>query len=142
MKDDGLVQPKRWAAFKAQAKKFMPNRAARWGLIYLPVFTAATLFMLKAFGAVDDLIAYALELAPKSMHVMAAIVMTYVVSTGLGWNLDNEERSKYQRILSKTHIESDEIGDQRGAFYILAGEMLSILSLLALFIAALIVWQG
>jgi len=43
MKDDGLVQPKRWAAFKAQAKKFMPNRAARWGLIYLPVFTAATL---------------------------------------------------------------------------------------------------
>mgnify|MGYP000853204421 CR=1 FL=1 len=142
MKDDGLVQPKRWAAFKAQAKKFMPNRAARWGLIYLPVFTAATLFMLKAFGAVDDLIAYALELAPKSMHVMAAIVMTYVVSTGLGWNLDNEYRAKLQRILEQSPLDrhGDPVG--RGAFLILAGEMLSILALLALFIAALIVWQG
>lgn len=136
MKDDGLVQPKRWAAFKAQAKKFMPNRAARWGLIYLPVFTAATLFMLKAFGAVDDLIAYALELAPKSMHVMAAIVMTYVVSTGLGWNLDNDKRADYQRILIASK------GKNFGAFQVLAGETFAILMLLALFIAALIVWQG
>lgn len=145
--NDGITQPKRWAAFKAQAKKFMPNRAARWGLIYLPVFTAATLFMLKAFGAVDDLIAYALELAPKSMHVMAAIVMTYVVSTGLGWNLDNEERARYQRILSETCNEDDvkagaDMGNPLGALLILAGEMVSILALLALFIAALIVWQG
>lgn len=147
MKDDGLVQPKRWAAFKAQAKKFMPNRAARWGLIYLPVFTAATLFMLKAFGAVDDLIAYALELAPKSMYVMAAIVMTYVVSTGLGWNLDNDERARYQRILSGTWNDDDldnghDMASPLGSFVILAGEMLSILALLALFIAALIVGQG
>lgn len=145
MKDDGLVQPKRWAAFKAQTKKFMPNRAARWGLIYLPVFTAATLFMLKAFGAVDDLIAYALELAPKSMHVMAAIVMTYVVSTGLGWNLDNEERSMWQERLGCQYEMQGKwpmSGAQLGALCILAFEMLSILALLALFIAALIVWQG
>ena len=145
MKDDGLVQPKRWAAFKAQAKKFMPNRAARWGLIYLPVFTAATLFMLKAFGAVDDLIAYALELAPKSMHVMAAIVMTYVVSTGLGWNLDNEYRSDLQATLAGGGDDCSRwplSSRQFGALCVLAGEMVSILALLALFIAALIVWQG
>ena len=146
MNNDGITQPKRWAAFKAQAKKFMPNRAARWGLIYLPVFTAATLFMLKAFGAVDDLIAYALELAPKSMHVMAAIVMTYVVSTGLGWNLDNDLRSELQKNLAHGTM-GDGIGKwpltqcQFGAFLVLAGEMVSILALLALFIAALLVFQ-
>lgn len=136
MKDDGLVQPKRWAAFKAQAKKFMPNRAARWGLIYLPVFTAATLFMLKAFGAVDDLIAYALELAPKSMHVMVGVAVTYAVSCGLGWNLDNDKRADYQRILIASK------GMNFGAFAVLAGEMVSILALLWLFLRALIVWQG
>ena len=131
-----MTQPARWAAFKARARKLAPSRAARWGLIYLPLFTVATLFALKAFGAMDDLIAYALELAPKSMHVMAAVVMTYVVSTGLGWNLDNAERANYQRLLvagGKNAL---------GSFLVLAGEMLSILALLWLFLWALLVAQG
>lgn len=126
----------RYEAFKARARKLLPSRAARWGLIYLPLFTVATLFALKAFGAMDDLIAYALELAPKTMHVMAAVVMTYVVSTGLGWNLDNAERANYQRLLvagGKNAL---------GSFLILAGEMLSVLALLWLFLRALLVWQG
>ena len=126
----------RWEAFKARARKLAPSRAARWGLIYLPLFTVATLFALKAFGAMDDLIAYALELAPKSMHVMAAVVMTYVVSTGLGWNLDNAERANYQRLLVAGNRNA------YGAFLVLAGEMVSILALLWIFLRALIVWQG
>lgn len=126
----------RWESFKTHARKLAPNRAARWGLIYLPVFTAATLFMLKAFGAVDDLIAYALELAPKSMHVMVAVAVTYAVSCGLGWNLDNDKRADYQRILIASK------GANVGAFMVLAGECLSILALLWLFLRALIVWQG
>lgn len=131
-----MTEPKRWAAFKTRARKLIPSRALRWGLIYLPLFTVATLFALKAFGAMDDLIAYALELAPKTMHVMAAVVMTYVVSTGLGWNLDNAERANYQRLLvagGKNAL---------GSFLILAGEMISVLALLWLFLRALIVWQG
>lgn len=126
----------RYEAFKARARKLLPSRAARWGLIYLPLFTVATLFALKAFGAMDDLIAYALELAPKSMHVMAAVVMTYVVSTGLGWNLDNDKRADYQRILIASK------GMNFGAFLVLAGEMISVLTLLWLFLRALLVWQG
>lgn len=131
-----MSEPKRWTAFKRHARKLAPSRAVRWGLIYLPLFTVATLFALKAFGAMDDLIAYALELAPKTMHVMAAVVMTYVVSTGLGWNLDNTERANYQRLLvagGKNAL---------GSFLILAGEMISVLALLWLFLRALIVWQG
>lgn len=131
-----MTQPKRWAAFKTHARKLAPSRAVRWGLIYLPLFTVATLFMLKTFGAMDDLIAYALELAPKSMHVMAAVVMTYVVSTGLGWNLDNDKRADYQRILIASK------GMNLGAFMVLAGEMISVLTLLWLFLRALLAWQG
>lgn len=126
----------RYESFKARARKLLPNRAARWGLIYLPAFTAATLFALKAFGAVDDLIAYALELAPKSMHVMVAVAITYAVSCGLGWNLDNDKRADYQRVLIASQ------GKNLGAFAVLAGEMVSILALLWLFLRALIVWQG
>lgn len=126
----------RYEAFKRHARKLIPSRAARWGLIYLPVFTAATLFMLQAFGAVDDLTVYALELAPKTMHVMAAIVLMYVVATGLGWNLDNDKRADYQRILIASG------GKNLGAFAVLAGEMLSILALLWLFLLALLSWQG
>lgn len=126
----------RWESFKTHARKLAPSRAVRWGLIYLPLFTVATLFMLKTFGAMDDLIAYALELAPKSMHVMAAVVMTYVVSTGLGWNLDNDKRADYQRILIASK------GTNFGAFQVLAGEMIAILFLLWLFLRALLAWQG
>ena len=143
--NDGITQPTAWAKFKALAKKLVPSRAMRWGLIYLPAFTVATLFALKTFGAMDDLIAYALELAPKSMHVMAAVVMTYVVSTGLGWNLDNDERSELQFQLSCRDQPDSRwplSANQLGALLILAGEMLSILALLTLFLFALLVWQG
>ena len=126
----------RYEAFKARARKLAPSRAARWGLIYLPLFAIVTLFMLKTFGAMDDLVAYALELAPKSMHLMVGIALAYAVSTGLGWNLDNAERANYQRLLVAGNKNA------LGAFLVLTGEMLSILALLWLFLRALLVWQG
>lgn len=125
-----------WRPVREAARKLAPSRAVRWGLIYLPLFTAVTIFALKAFGAMDDLIAYALELAPKTMHVMAAVVMTYVVSTGLGWNLDNAERANYQRLLVAGNRNA------YGAFLVLAGEFVAISLLLGLFLWALLVWQG
>ena len=126
----------RWEALKVRARKLLPSRAARWGLIYLPLFTVATLFALRAFGAMEDLVAYALELAPKSMHLMVGIALAYAVSCGLGWNLDNDKRADYQRLLIASGFK------HFGAFLVLAGEMLAILSLYWITLRALTVWQG
>lgn len=131
-----MPQPETWRRFKERARKLLPSRAARWGLIYLPLFTALTLFALRAFGAMDDLIAYALELAPKSMHVMAGVALAYAVACGMGWNLDNAERANLQRLLVAGNKNA------LGAFCVLAGEMLAFLALLVLILRALLVWQG
>lgn len=132
-----MPQPAGWAAFKDRARKLLPSRAARWGLIYLPLFTVVTLFALRAFGAMEDLVAYALELAPKSMHLMVGIALAYAVACGLRFNLDDDERAEYQRIL----VARAE-GSRIGAFLVLAGETVAFLALLWLLLRALLVWQG
>jgi hypothetical protein len=133
-----MLQPKFWAAFKAHAYKAIPSRAVRWTLLYVPAFTALLLLSLRVIGGLDDLIAYVMESGTRSLPVLIGIALTYGMATALGWNIDNTERARLQRIVSGL----DETGSQWGAFVILAGEMVSMLALLALVLAALIVWQG
>ena len=125
-----------WRPIRENARKLIPSRAVRWTVLYVPGFTLGLLFALKTFGGMDDLFAYVMEAGTRSVPVLIGIAITYGVATGLDWNLDNAERATYQRLLAAGGKNA------LGAFLILAGEMLSILALLALFIAALIVWQG
>lgn len=136
-----------WRPIRENARKLIPSRSVRWTVLYVPGFTLGLLFALKTFGGMDDLFAYVMEAWTRSVPVLIGIAITYGVATGLGWNLDNDLRSELQKNLAHGTM-GDGIGKwpltqcQFGAFLILAGEMLSILALLALFIAALIVWQG
>ena len=135
-----MKQPAFWAATKAIARKLIPSRAVRWAALYVPGFAIVLLFSIQAFGGMDDLFAYVIEAGVRSMPVLIAIAITYVLATGLGWNLDNDYRARLQRILSDTQDETE--GLPLGAFLILAGEMLSILSLLVVILLAMLVWQG
>lgn len=139
---DHIRQPRAWAKFKAIAKKVAPSRAVRWTTIYVPLFCALLLFALRVASkgndnAFSDLSAYVMEVGTRSVPVLIAIAITYGVASGLGWNLDNEDRARWQRVLVG---EAD--GNAWGALMILAGEMVSILALLALLLRALLVWQG
>lgn len=128
-----------WRPIRENARELIPSRAVRWTVLYVPAFTVALLFALNVFGGLDDLQAYVLEVGVRSLPVLVAIAITYGLATGLGWNLDNEHRETLQTIL----VTEDDYGTSRtGAFLVLAGEMLSILSLLALVLAAMLVWQG
>lgn len=134
-----------WRPIRENARKLIPSRSVRWTVLYVPGFTLGLLFALKTFGGMDDLFAYVMEAGTRSVPVLIGIAITYGVATGLGWNLDNKERAYYQRVLVGDTYDDhcpEKEGSPLGAFLILAGEMLSILALLALFIAALIVWQG
>lgn len=135
-----------WRFVRENARKLIPSRPVRWTVLYVPGFTIGLLFALKAFGGLDDLVAYVFEAGSRSVPVLIAIAITYAVATGLGWNLDNKERARYQRILSGTCNADDvasgaDMGDPHGAFAILAGEMLSILALLIVTLAAMLVFQ-
>lgn len=132
-----MKQPAFWAAAKAHARKLVPGRAARWALLYVPAFTAALLFALHVIGGLDDLIAYVMEAGTRSLPALIAVSLTYDLASGLGWNLDNDERAELQRIVA-----GKAEGSQWGAFSILAGEMLSLLALLLVILRALLVWQG
>lgn len=131
------MQPKFLAKFKALARKLIPSRAARWTLLYVPVFTAVLLFALHVIGGLDDMVAYVMEAGTRSLPLLIGVAITYILASGLGWNLDNDYRAQLQRIVT-----GQEEGSQWGAFSILAGEMLSILSLLLVLLHALLVWQG
>ena len=125
-----------WRFVREHAKKAIPSRAVRWTVLYVPGFTLGLLFALKTFGGMEDLFAYVMEAGTRSVPVLIGIAITYGVATGLGWNLDNEYRKKLQDQLA------NEMGDRNsGAYRILAGEMLSILSLLIVVLAALLVFQ-
>lgn len=126
-----------WRFVREHAKKAIPSRAVRWTVLYVPGFTIGLLFALKAFGGLDDLVAYVFEAGSRSVPVLIAIAITYGVATGLGWNLDNDYRAELQNILAVP----DEEGNALGAFLILAGEMLSILSLLVVILLAMLVFQ-
>ena len=136
-----LILAAAWKPVRENARKMIPSRAVRWTVLYVPGFCLALLFALKAFGGLDDLVAYVFEAGSRSVPVLIAIAITYGVATGLGWNLDNTERARYQRILSKTYNDDDDSGDPIGALCILAGEMLSILALLIVILAAMLVFQ-
>lgn len=136
-----MKQPAFWAAAKAFARKLIPSRAVRWTAIYVPSFAAALLFALNVVGGLDDLQAYVLEVGARSLPVLIAVAIVYGVATGLGWNLDNAERAYYQRVLAGCTREGEPTGNPRGAFRILAGEMVSILGLLYVLSQALLVWQ-
>ena len=130
-----------WRPIRENARKLIPSRSVRWTVLYVPGFTLGLLFALKTFGGMDDLFAYVMEAGTRSVPVLIGIAITYGVATGLGWNLDNEYRAKLQRILEQSPLDrhGDPVG--RGAFLILAGEMLSILALLIVVLAALLVFQ-
>lgn len=131
-----MQQPKFWAAFKTHARKLVPARWVRWALIYIPAFTAAVLFALKVAGGMSDMTAYVLESGARSVPVLIGLSIAYGASVVLGWNLDNTERAKYQRLLVA--------GGQnaRGAFLVLAGEAASVLVLAYIILRALLAWQG
>lgn len=132
-----MKQPAFWAAAKAYARKLIPGRAARWALLYVPAFTAVLLFALHVIGGLDDLVAYVMEAGTRSLPALIAVSLTYGLASGLGWNLDNDERAELQRIVA-----GKAEGSQWGAFAVLAGEMLALLSLLVVLMRALLVWQG
>lgn len=124
-----------WKPVRENARKLIPSRSVRWTVLYVPGFTIGLLFAIKAFGGMDDLFAYVIEAGTRSVPVLIAIAITYGVATGLGWNLDNAYRKKLQDDLAEDWLQN------AGAFWVLAGEFLSILSLLALILAALLVFQ-
>jgi hypothetical protein len=131
-----MQQPKFWAKFKTLARKLAPARWVRWAVIYVPFFTATILLALRVAGGMDDLIAYVLESGARSVPVLIGLSIAYGLSCVLGWNLDNADRAKYQRLLVA--------GGQnaRGAFLVLAGEVVSVLALAYIILRALLAWQG
>ena len=126
-----------WRPVREFARKLIPSRAIRWTCLYVPAFCAVLLLALMSVGKMEDLVAYVFEAGSRSVPVLIAIAITYGVATGLGWNLDNDERASFQRILVGLKD-----GSQWGAFLVLAGEMLSLLAILLLLLRALLVWQG
>lgn len=130
------MQPRFWVNFKGFARKLAPVRWVRWAVIYVPFFTATILLALRVAGGMDDLIAYVLESGARSVPVLIGLSIAYGASVVLGWNLDNDERAKYQRLLVA--------GGQnaRGAFLVLAGEAASVLALAYIILRALLAWQG
>lgn len=130
------MQPKFWATFKDRASKLAPARWVRWAVIYVPLFTVAVLFALKVAGGMGDMVAYVLESGARSVPVLIGLSIAYGLSCVMGWNLDNAERAKYQRLLVA--------GGQnaRGAFLVLAGEAASVLALAYIILRALLAWQG
>lgn len=133
-----------WRPIREHARKLVPSRAVRWTLLYVPGFTATLLFAIQAIGGMDDLFAYVIEVGTRSLPVLVAIAITYGLASGLGWNLDNDYRTALQQHLDAGWVDAKWplSGSQLGAFLILAGEMLSILLLLALVLVAMLVWQG
>ena len=130
------MQPKFWAKFKTLASKLVPQRWVRWSVIYVPFFTGVVLFALKVAGGMGDMVAYVLESGARSVPVLIGLSIAYGASVVLGWNLDNADRAKYQRLLVA--------GGQnaRGAFLVLAGEAASVLALAYIILRALLAWQG
>ena len=131
-----MQQPKLWATIKAHARELVPQRWVRWSVIYVPLFTAVILLSLRIFGGAEDLVAYVLEAGARSVPVLIGLSIAYGLSCVLGWNLDNAERAKYQRLLVA--------GGQnaRGAFLVLAGEAAAMLALIYVVLRALLAWQG
>lgn len=134
-----------WNGLRWLGGKLKPSYSVVWTAIWVPAFFAALWFGMQTFGSptadggnsFDDLFAYLIEIGTRSFPLLVSIALTYLVAGRLDWNIDNTERAGYQRILAG----KDE-GNAIGAFTILAGEMVSILTLLIVFLRALLLWQG
>jgi len=149
----------RWEAFKARARKLgsfiagksklvwakiKPSYAVIWTCVWVPGALVTMYLAMKVLGkpigagvgSYQDLIDYLMEMGSRSFPLLIAIAITYLVAGRLGWNLDNAERANYQRLLVAGNRNA------YGAFLVLAGEMVSILVLLWIFLRALLVWQG
>jgi hypothetical protein len=128
-----------WRYVRENADKLIPNRAARWAFIWIPLFTAAGWFGIKVImggtEAAADVQAYLASTAPVSVRVMVAVFFTYLLMCAFGWNLDNRYREDLQRVLDGSRE-----GNVLGAFLILAGEPIVAISLLILFMRAVILW--
>ena len=127
-----------WRPIRENARKLIPSRSVRWVALYVPAFTLALLFAINVFGGLDDLQAYVIEVGVRSLPVLVGIALVYGFATGLGWNIDNKVREQYQRIAAGL----DDDGFPIGAIVVLAAEMLAILALLVIVLAAMLVWQG
>lgn len=128
-----------WRYVRENAKRLIPNRAARWAFIWIPLFTAAGWFGIKVImgggDAAADVQAYLASTVPVSVRLMAAVFFTYLLMCAFGWNLDNRYRERLQEILDGSRE-----GNPGWSFLILAGEPVVALTLLILFTRALILW--
>lgn len=138
-----------WRFVREHAKKAIPSRSVRWTVLYVPGFTVGLLFALQTFGLID-VRDYVFEVGGRSVPVIVAIAIVYGLATGLAWNLDNKRRSDMQFALASPMPLDPEypwasmfnnVAQRIGLFTILAGEMLSVLSLLIVVLAALLVFQ-
>ena len=111
------------------------GKTVRWNVLYAGGFTLGLLIMLRAFGKMPDVIAKVFDTGANSVAVLVSIALTYGASSGLAWNLPNDYRMRCQRILS-----GDEDGSKIGAFAVLAGEFVGIMSLLIVFLLAMTWW--
>lgn len=104
----------------------------------LPIATVVTLTVLvlaaatPQTGAMPDLIAYALELAPKTMYALAIGGSAAVAMQVTGMNLGNEWRCK----LTQQAAEG-----APGPMLVLAGETFAWLAWTLLFAHVYVVWQ-
>lgn len=133
-----------WQFVREHARKLIPNRAARWGLIYLPLFAGAVWFgigaVLPGVAAADDVKAALVNAGVFSVRAMAALCLVHAVTHPKvwRWDVDNDLRDRLQRILFGA-----EEGSPVGAFLVLAGELVGKLALLWLLLKALVLWpQG
>lgn len=144
-----LILAAAWKPVRENARKLIPSRAVRWTVLYVPGFTIGLLFALQTFGLID-VRDYVFEVGGRSVPVIVAIAIVYGLATGLMWNLDNQRRSDMQFALaSPMPLDSEHpwasmlnnAAQRIGLFTILAGEMLSILALLIVILAAMLVFQ-
>ena len=129
-----------WRFVRENAKKLIPSRGARWTFIYVPGFVVALMFALQTFGLID-MRDYVLEVGAKSSPVVIAAAFAMLLSHVLGWNLDNEARAYYQRVLLGCTFPDEPLGYPAGAFKVLAGETFGFLALFASILAAMLVFQ-
>ena len=128
------ISKKAWGYIAPSIGKVF-SKDFRWSFLYTGGFTLGLLIMLRAFGRMPDVIAKVFDAGAKSVPLLIAIALTYAASNGLEWNLPNAFRMRCQRILS-----GDDEGSQVGAFLILAGELVGIMSLLIVLLLAMTWW--
>lgn len=111
-----LLTPFKWAWRKL-------GRVGQVLCFWLPIFCALVMFALNVAGiAYEDQRAYLMELAPRSVYVLAIIGLSAGFMAVTAMDLANKHRRELQDML----IKPETTGLQwAGAFVILAGESLT-----------------